>query len=330
MTSRCSKNIKDSIFLKHGFCEIDQAVGGKLHDKNIDEYWEIIENLALYDHEVWNDSKESIKPVKAISISLNVSKMPNRRLLELEDQINFLLKGGKPVPRASSTNIPLAYAEALSSNPHEPLRQNSFTFCECIRPNTQPGALGANFESRELTANRTLEKVLIREDTRHPTTKNVNSISCIRIEEEKRVENNGATDKSVAKPSKSDEQKPPKEVDKPNESGRRANEEPAKGARENFTKNKEEEPAGVSSSHAIGFHRIPEPHCRIEKGIKNNIEPIAPTMTVNRLVLEWEEKIKLHQKKEMKFDQRKSKIFSNERPTSVKEECKLTVEKGVT
>ncbi|GJV33641.1 hypothetical protein Tco_1394041 [Tanacetum coccineum] len=260
---------------------------------------------------------------------------------------------------------------------------------------------------KELTVSRTLEKVLIREETRHPTTKNVNSISRIRIEEEKSVENNGATDRSVAEPRKYDEQKPPKEVDKPNESGRRANEEPAKDARENVTKNKEEEPAGVSSSHAegyylkhrineklieglvenqrltdkrpaetdirlslashsyisplgiaddvlvdipakavikfdkgtitlksgkskIGFHRIPEPHCRIEKGIKNNIEPIAPTMTVNSLVLEWEEKIKLHQENEMKFDQWKSKIFSNEHPTSVKEECKLTVEKGVT
>ncbi|GJW09581.1 hypothetical protein Tco_1575408 [Tanacetum coccineum] len=239
---------------------------------------------------------------------------------------------------------------------------------------------------KELTVSRTLEKVLIREETRHPTTKNVNSISRIRIEEEKSVENNGATDRSVAEPRKYDEQKPPKEVDKPNESGRRANEEPAKDARENVTKNKEEEPAGVSSSHArltderpaetdirlsltshsyisplgiaedvlvdilakamikfdkgtitlksrkskIGSHRIRKPHCRIEKGTKNNIEPIAPTMTVNRLVLKWEEKIKLHQEKEMKFDQWKSNIFSNERPTSVKEECKLTVEKGVT
>ncbi|GJT92556.1 MAK10-like protein [Tanacetum coccineum] len=36
--------------------------------------------------------------------------------------------------------------------------------------------------------------------------------------------------------------------------------------------------------------------------VKNNMEPIAPIMTVNRLVLEWEERIKLHLKKEMKFN----------------------------
>ncbi|GJT55112.1 RNA-directed DNA polymerase [Tanacetum coccineum] len=61
----------------------------------------------------------------------------------------------------------------------------------------------------------------------------------------------------------------------------------------------------------------------IEKGIKNDIEPIAPTMTVNILVLEWEEKIKLHQEKEMKFDQWRSKIFNNEHPASIKEECEV-------
>ncbi|GJY62023.1 hypothetical protein Tco_0462680 [Tanacetum coccineum] len=57
-----------------------------------------------------------------------------------------------------------------------------------------------------------------------------------------------------------------------------------------------------SGKSKISFNRIPESLCKDEKGIKNDIEPIAPTMTVNRLVLEWEEKIKLHQEKEMEFD----------------------------
>ncbi|GJZ66693.1 reverse transcriptase domain-containing protein [Tanacetum coccineum] len=35
----------------------------------------------------------------------------------------------------------------------------------------------------------------------------------------------------------------------------------------------------------ISFHRIPESPSKIEKGVKNDIEPIAPTITVNRLVL---------------------------------------------
>ncbi|GKD03024.1 MAK10-like protein [Tanacetum coccineum] len=41
-----------------------------------------------------------------------------------------------------------------------------------------------------------------------------------------------------------------------------------------------------SGNSKISFHRVPEPLCKIKKGVKNDIEPIAPTMTVNRLVLE--------------------------------------------
>ncbi|GKC77822.1 reverse transcriptase domain-containing protein, partial [Tanacetum coccineum] len=45
-----------------------------------------------------------------------------------------------------------------------------------------------------------------------------------------------------------------------------------------------------SGKSKISFHRIPESLCKDEKGIKNDIETIAPTMTVNRLVLEWEKR----------------------------------------
>ncbi|GJR72201.1 zinc finger, CCHC-type containing protein [Tanacetum coccineum] len=62
-----------------------------------------------------------------------------------------------------------------------------------------------------------------------------------------------------------------------------------------------------SRKSKISFHRIPESICKIERGVKNDIDPIAPTMTVNRLVLEWEERIKLHLEREMKFDQWKIK-----------------------
>nr|GEW12131.1 hypothetical protein [Tanacetum cinerariifolium] len=44
-----------------------------------------------------------------------------------------------------------------------------------------------------------------------------------------------------------------------------------------------------SGKSKISFHRIPESLCNVKKWIKNDIEPIAPTMTVNSLVLEWEE-----------------------------------------
>ncbi|GJT37159.1 MAK10-like protein [Tanacetum coccineum] len=58
-----------------------------------------------------------------------------------------------------------------------------------------------------------------------------------------------------------------------------------------------------SGKHKVSFHRIPDSSNVTDKGVKNDIEPIAPTMTVNRLVLEWEEKIKLYLEREMKFNQ---------------------------
>ncbi|GJT20677.1 hypothetical protein Tco_0890614 [Tanacetum coccineum] len=72
-----------------------------------------------------------------------------------------------------------------------------------------------------------------------------------------------------------------------------------------------------SGKSKVSFHRIPNSSYTTNKGVKNDIEPIAPTMTVNRLVLEWEEKIKLHLEREMKFNQWRSKNFKGKRPTLV-------------
>ncbi|GJR13401.1 reverse transcriptase domain-containing protein [Tanacetum coccineum] len=85
-----------------------------------------------------------------------------------------------------------------------------------------------------------------------------------------------------------------------------------------------------SGKSKISFHRIPESLCKDEKGIKNDIELIAPTMTVNRLVLEWEEKIKLHQEKEMEFDRWRNRNFKNKCPALVKIEDEVDDEGEVT
>ncbi|GKD80614.1 zinc finger, CCHC-type containing protein [Tanacetum coccineum] len=115
------------------------AASGKICNKNPDESWEIIENLALYDHEGWNDAKEFVKPVKAISTPQPTSKTPKQRLLELEIQINFLLKGSQPTSRPSLTHVPQAYVEVVYSNPrlrnqNEPPKQSPFTFHERTGP----------------------------------------------------------------------------------------------------------------------------------------------------------------------------------------------------
>ncbi|GKD89601.1 reverse transcriptase domain-containing protein [Tanacetum coccineum] len=85
-----------------------------------------------------------------------------------------------------------------------------------------------------------------------------------------------------------------------------------------------------SGKSKISFHRIPESLCKIERGVKNDIDPIAPTMTVNRLVMKWEERIKLHLEREMKFDQWKSRYFKSKHPALVKVEGKMNDKGEVT
>ncbi|GJR20570.1 hypothetical protein Tco_0969097 [Tanacetum coccineum] len=50
---------------------------------------------------------------------------------------------------------------------------------------------------RELTTSRTSEKVLVREEARHPITKHVNAISLVKMEKEESVKNNEVVDKNV-------------------------------------------------------------------------------------------------------------------------------------
>ncbi|GKC50178.1 hypothetical protein Tco_1072923 [Tanacetum coccineum] len=54
---------------------IDQSVGGKLRDQNAEESWALLEDLALYDNESWNDPRDISKLVKAIALPQDV---PNK------------------------------------------------------------------------------------------------------------------------------------------------------------------------------------------------------------------------------------------------------------
>ncbi|GJX70138.1 hypothetical protein Tco_0307309 [Tanacetum coccineum] len=127
----------ENLYPKHGLCEINFIASGKLRNKNADKSWEIIENLTLYDHEGWDDIKEFIKPVKVITSPHGIPKTPDMRLLDLEDQINFLLKGSRLVPLSSSTHNSQAYVKAVHPNSHpqnqnEPPKLNNFAFREHI------------------------------------------------------------------------------------------------------------------------------------------------------------------------------------------------------
>ncbi|GJY25635.1 MAK10-like protein [Tanacetum coccineum] len=99
-------------------CEIDRVAGGKLRDKNADESWEIIKDLALYDHEGWNDSKEFVKPVKANSLLQDVPSTSDHRLIELENQVQTL-DGSPSCSDATYSSEQNHFFIEICSGPHD-------------------------------------------------------------------------------------------------------------------------------------------------------------------------------------------------------------------
>ncbi|GJX94569.1 hypothetical protein Tco_0349155 [Tanacetum coccineum] len=66
-----------------------------------------------------------------------------------------------------------------------------------------------------------------------------------------------------------------------------------------------------SGRNKLNFHKIPEFLFKIEEGSENDIDPVTTTSTVSKLISDWEERIKLHQEKEMEFNQWRSKVFND-------------------
>ncbi|GKA23473.1 reverse transcriptase domain-containing protein [Tanacetum coccineum] len=232
-------------------CEIDRAAGSKLRDKNADGSWEIIKNLALYDHEGWNDTKE-----------FEADKED-----EAENEPNK--KAGKEETTGTPNSQPVEYY--LKHRINEKLIE---------------GLVGDHRFNDSLSGARVSEHV-------YP----VDFVILDLKEDENRPFILGTPFLTAAKA---------------------------------VIKFDEGTITLRSGKSKISFHRIHESLCKIKRGVKNDIEPIAPTMTVNRLVLEWEERIKLHLEREMEFDQWKSKNFKGKHPALVKIEGGMDDEGEVT
>nr|GEY58017.1 hypothetical protein [Tanacetum cinerariifolium]GEY58576.1 hypothetical protein [Tanacetum cinerariifolium] len=163
---------------------IDRAVGDKLRNKNTNESWEIIENLALYNHEGWGETKEFVKQVKAIATPQGILKTPDQRP-HTEKMGRF-------------KNAIFNQREEINGRMTEMFRL-----------------------LKELTTNRTLEKVLIREEAKFTITKNVNSISLTKGKEEG-CSKTEITPKNTEKPTETKTEIPVKEAEIKNEAKNRA------------------------------------------------------------------------------------------------------------
>nr|GEU71746.1 MAK10-like protein [Tanacetum cinerariifolium] len=60
--------------------------------RNAKESWALLEDLALYDNESWNDLRDFAKPVKAMSLLQDVPSTFDRRLIKLENQVQRLME----------------------------------------------------------------------------------------------------------------------------------------------------------------------------------------------------------------------------------------------
>ncbi|GJR69329.1 MAK10-like protein [Tanacetum coccineum] len=113
---------------------------------------------------------------------------------------------------------------------------------------------------KELTTSRTPKKLLIREDAKSPVTKNVNSISLARKEEERNDKDDIATDGGI---NKTNTEIPVKEANKESKADGGTKNEPTR-------KTKNEEAAEVPSSQLVGYylkHRINE---KLIEGLVDN------------------------------------------------------------
>nr|GEY16041.1 MAK10-like protein [Tanacetum cinerariifolium] len=97
---------------------IDQSTGGKLRDKNVKESWALLEGLALYVNESWNDPRDFAKPVKTISLPQDVPSTPDRRCIELKNQVQRLMEAHL-APKSSIQVNKIASSCEIYSGPHD-------------------------------------------------------------------------------------------------------------------------------------------------------------------------------------------------------------------
>ncbi|GKD88578.1 zinc finger, CCHC-type containing protein [Tanacetum coccineum] len=345
----------------HIKCEIDRVAGGKLCNKSTDESWEIIENLALYDHEGWNDSKSFEHtltwPLKKVLIREEakspITKSVNSISLireEEEKSDKYDVATGDGSKKTDGPNMEVLVKEAETKNGAENRAKNKpikkAEKEEVVEaPSSQFVGYYLNHRINEklieglvdnhrfndsmsgvrvgkmkgktynlLPRGPVYEAILKKKITRKEDIRGNFEIPC-NIGGLKRMNAlvNQGSDMNIMPLStymKLTDERPAKtdirlSLDSHSEDEKRPFilGTPFLTTAKTVIKFDKGTITLRSRKSKISFHKIHESLGKVEKGIKNDIEPIAPTMTVNRLVLEWEERIKLHQEKELEFDQ---------------------------
>ncbi|GJR33996.1 hypothetical protein Tco_1209680 [Tanacetum coccineum] len=97
---------------------IDQSASGKLHDHDAKKSWALLEDLALYDNESWNDPRDFAKPVKAIALPQDVPSTSDRRIIKLITQVQRLMEALLAPTQPTQVNKITTSCE-ICSGPHD-------------------------------------------------------------------------------------------------------------------------------------------------------------------------------------------------------------------
>ncbi|GJX32488.1 hypothetical protein Tco_0242343, partial [Tanacetum coccineum] len=97
---------------------INQSASGKLRDRNAKESWALLEDLALYDKQSWNNPKDFTKSIKAISLPQNVPSTSDFRLIKLENQVQHLMEAHLALKQHVQVNKITSSCE-ICSGPHD-------------------------------------------------------------------------------------------------------------------------------------------------------------------------------------------------------------------
>ncbi|GJS16511.1 MAK10-like protein [Tanacetum coccineum] len=97
---------------------IDQSTGGRLHDRNAEASWALLDDLTLYENESWNGPRDFAKPVKAIALPQHVPSTSDLRLIELKNQVQCLIEAHlAPMQPTQVNKITTLYE--ICSGPHD-------------------------------------------------------------------------------------------------------------------------------------------------------------------------------------------------------------------
>nr|GEY63228.1 MAK10-like protein [Tanacetum cinerariifolium] len=89
-----------------------------LRDRNAIESWALLEDLTLYDNESWNDPRDFAKLVKAITLTQDVPSTSDRRLIELENQVQRLMEAHLALKKPTQVNKVTTSCE-ICNGPHD-------------------------------------------------------------------------------------------------------------------------------------------------------------------------------------------------------------------